>query len=334
VADGSLQPNGFIATQVRRASRNLAIWNGLLLLGLLVTGALSAVYYVNFFFGPFPADDKALVDAAGHPGSGGLIRYVELHDRQLVPTGINVVTTVDGKPRSSTPYFFTPVGDRVMLVLAESPADGRHLVGPLYAVPDKVEKEVIERVTQRHPQLRGRFLPVMVNATAAFTIVGWIGLVILVPLTLLALANLGRAVLYGVLPHLHPAARHQECAANIDQEVDAGTVDQFGAVTVTRSWLLRKTAFGLRAVPLHNTVWVFGQTARGIHVVVIRLKSGKTVYAKVPGKDLAAAVQAVAARVPWVFVGYDDERASRWKKQPTEVIREAQDRHQQYERSH
>jgi len=111
-------------------------------------------------------------------------------------------------------------------------------------------------------------------------------------------------------------------------------VDQFGAVSVTRSWLLQKTAFGMRAVPLHDTVWVNGQTARGIHVVVIRLESGTTVYAKVPGKDLAAAVQAVAERVPWAFVGYDTERAARWQKQPTEVIREAQVRRRQHERDH
>src|SRR5207248_3195018 len=108
---------------------------------------------------------------------------------QLFPTGMAVVTTVDGKPRASTPYFFTPVGDRVMLVLAESAADGRRLVGPLYAVPDKVEKEVIDKIVQQRPDLQGRFLPVMVNGVAAFTVIGWIGLGVLIPLTLLAAVN-------------------------------------------------------------------------------------------------------------------------------------------------
>jgi hypothetical protein len=326
-------PSRFIAMQVGRACRNLVIWNGLLLLSLVAIGALSAVYYFNFFFGPFPADDKALLEAAEHPGNGGLISYVALHDRQLLPTGFKVVTTVDGKPRSSTPYFFTPVGDRVMLVMAQSEADGRSLVGPLYAVPDKVQREVVEPVVQRHPELRGRFLPVMINGVAAFTVVGWIGLGVLIPLTLLAVANLFRAALYLVLPILHPVARNRERAEDIDQEVDEGPAQQFAAVTITRSWLLRRTTFGLRAVRLRDAVWVYGQTARGIHAVVICLRSGKTVYAKVPAKDQLLAVQTVAERVPWAFVGHNKELASRWRTQREAVIREAQDRRQQMERN-
>jgi hypothetical protein len=320
------QSNQFIAGQVRHACRNLAIWNGLLLVGVIATFGLSATYYFNFFFGPFPADDQKLLAADQHGSAGSLLRYVELRDRQLFPTGMTLVSTVNGKPRESTPYFFTPVGDRVMLVLAESAADGAHLVGPLYVVPDSVQKEVIDKVVQKRPELQGRFLPVMVNGVAAYRVIGWIGLGILIPLTLVAVANLGRAMLYGLLPHLHPAARDPDRADEIDREVEVGPIERFGALTLTPSWLLQPTAFGLRIVPLHDVVWAFGRSNRGIHVVVLALNTGKTVYAKVPGKALAAAVMAVAARVPWALVGYDKERAARWQKQRAELIREAEAR--------
>jgi hypothetical protein len=167
----------------------------LVILGFLLALAIfSSRYYDYFFRGPFPIDDAGLDALAGQPGNGGLLSYVELKNRELVPTGVTEITKVNGRETASDPYFMTRVGERMMIVQAKTVADGRHLVGPIYRVPDSVEKEVIARVVERQPELRDKFLPVMINANAAFRVIGYIGLAFCVPTALICLFHVARAV--------------------------------------------------------------------------------------------------------------------------------------------
>src|SRR5678816_1907483 len=133
---------GWMAGQVRRAARNSLIWNGVVLLLVALVAWLSSTYYYHFFFGPFPYNDARVLKAAENPGTGGLLAYIDLLDHQLLETGVKNVMTQDGKPLYSTPYFMTPVGDKMMIVMSEDEGDGKHLVGPLSKV-GKLEEEVI-----------------------------------------------------------------------------------------------------------------------------------------------------------------------------------------------
>src|SRR6185436_15155403 len=137
-------------------------WNGVVLFLMALLVWFSGNYYYNFFFGPFPFDDARLLQSAENPGSGGLLAYVELQPHPLQETGWKEISTTDGKPYSEVPYFMTPVGDKMMIVMAKDAADGQHLVGPLYKVRD-LEAGVIAFMEERHPELRGRFLPVQLN---------------------------------------------------------------------------------------------------------------------------------------------------------------------------
>jgi len=114
---------GWIAGQVRRASRNSLIWNGVVLFLMALLIWFSGNYYYNFFCGPFPFDDARLLQAAENPGSGGLLAYVELQPHPLQETGWKEISTTDGKPYSEVPYFMTPVGDKMMIVMAKDAAD-------------------------------------------------------------------------------------------------------------------------------------------------------------------------------------------------------------------
>ena len=58
---------GWIAGQVRRASRNSLIWSGIPLLLLALLGWFCGNYYYNFFYGPFPYDDALILKAAENP---------------------------------------------------------------------------------------------------------------------------------------------------------------------------------------------------------------------------------------------------------------------------
>jgi hypothetical protein len=177
-----------IVARRRRPVASLVILGFLLSLSILTRN-----YYYNFFCGPFPVDDEGLARIAQEPGGGGLLSYVELNNHQLVPTGITEITTVNDRQTASDPYFMTQVGEQMMIVQAKTAGDGRHFAGPLYRVPESVEKEVIAKVVEAHPELRGRFLPVMVNANAAFRVIGYIGLAFCVPVALICLFHVARA---------------------------------------------------------------------------------------------------------------------------------------------
>jgi hypothetical protein len=325
------ESESFVRSQVRRANRNLLIWNLMILAALAVLAWFTRVYYYNFFFGPFPADDGALLDYAREPGHGELLRYLDLGQRQLLPSGFVEVSTRNDQPYSRIPYFLTRVGgDRYLVVQAERADDGRHLVGPLYRVPDDVRREVIDRVVQRQPALRDHVLPVMFNNAAAFRVAGYIGLAVFVPLGLLSLVNLGRAAVRVVNPTAHPAARDQDRAEAIDEEVSAGPAERFGRATLTRSWVVWPTAFGMKAVRLKDAVWVYPVVVGGRHAVVLQLRNRKSAVVSLKAPAVQPLLKAILARVPWVLAGYDKQRYLTWRKRPDEVIAEAEERRESY----
>jgi hypothetical protein len=168
----------------------------------------------------------------------------------------------------------------------------------------------------------------MLNAEAAFRVIGFIGLAVGIPAALLLGFNVGRALLRMADPRRHPVARDAEAAGEIDHEVAVGPVERFGPATVTRSWLLRPTAFGLTAVRLGEAVWVYGLSVGGRHVAVIRLRSKKTAFVRLPRQALPAALQAIAARAPWALVGFDREREQEWRTRPAGLIAAADARRQ------
>jgi hypothetical protein len=308
----------FIRTQVRRANRNLLLWNASFLLLMLGLAWLSRTYWYNFFFGPFRVTDNSLLALAREPG-GGLLAYVELQGRKLTTTSFTEVTTVDNRLHTSFRFFTTPVGDRLLLVLARSSGDEQRLLGTVYRVPDEVDRDVIGGLIRKRPELRGRFLPVMLNATVAFPIFGWVCLAIVSPLALLCLVNLARGLLRSANPRLHPLARPEEIAAQIDREVAEDSAQRFGTVFVTRSWLLQPTTFGLRRIRLEDAVWVCELTGARFGLV-FRLRNGKTTGVLLKRGLAAPALQAVVNRVPWILAGFDPQRLQDWQKRRSELI--------------
>jgi len=172
----------------------LLITNLALFIGIVVVIAATWNYWRNFFSGPAIVDDNFLLNAGASSKPGELIRYVELSDRQLIGTGWEGVMTQDGKCLYSDEFFIMPVKDQFMLVQADSPADGRRLIGPLYKFNSPVEREIYGSIQSEHPEWRGRVLPTMINGKAAFHVIGYLGLIVLCPLTVLSLVNIFRAI--------------------------------------------------------------------------------------------------------------------------------------------
>lgn len=177
--------------------RTLLIVNGFLLAALLAGAWFTRTYYYNFIYGPFPVGDEALLAAANDPGNGELLSYVELKDRRLIPTRWAETTTVErrGEKRLHTElvYALVRVGDRFLLVLASKGDDGSRLVGPLYAIHRDIDRKAAAGIERDMPE-QAPLLPVMLNATAAFPVAGYLGLGLATPLAILCLVNLARAV--------------------------------------------------------------------------------------------------------------------------------------------
>src|SRR5207248_2073695 len=114
----SVTLDGWVAEQVRRASRNSLLWNGVVLAIMLALVGWSGNYFYHFFRGPQPVDDAAILQWAANPGNGNLLAYVEMRDRKLLPTGWQEVSTSDDAVYSVVPYFMTPIGDKFLIVKA------------------------------------------------------------------------------------------------------------------------------------------------------------------------------------------------------------------------
>jgi len=325
VPDLSAASSSWIASQVRRASRNSLIWHGVTLLCIAAIGWLSSNYYYNFFLGPFPYDDAKLLKAAENPGSGGLLAYIELNDRQLIETGWREISTADGKPYSEVPYFMTPVGDKLMIVMAEDAAEGRRLVGPLYKVHER-EARVISQMEQKHPEMKGKFLPVQLNGVAAFRVIGVIGLVVLIPISFLCLFNIAKALWSLQHPAAHRIARQlarfgdpKDIAAGIDREMSAGPVTRYGKSLLTSLWLLRPTAFGMITIHLPDIVWMY-HLEQVESFAVLCLRTGKAVPVPLRGQQVEQLLAEIHERVPWVLYGYDLERLKAWRTSQADII--------------
>jgi hypothetical protein len=192
---GSTQPNP--APGSPPAKRKLPIASLVILAGVGLIVWLSSTYYRFFFSGPVPADDARLLADAAKVDQGGLIDYVRVDDRKLMASGYQEENTTNGTITSTNPYWLLPVDDKLMLVMTESNADLQHLVGPISPISMKSTIEIREMLLEKHPELKDRLLPVMLNAAAAYNVIGYIGLVVLPLVTLLCLLNIAWRLLRG-----------------------------------------------------------------------------------------------------------------------------------------
>ncbi len=320
----------FVEAQVARTNRNLFLWNGIVLLILVMCTAVMHNYWRGFFHGPFAYDDAALLAAAEHPVSFPLIDYVNVGQRKLIDTGWRQIMTLDDKERSITPYFLMRVGDKMMLVQAESATVGRPLTGSLYEVSNHTRSEVVDHLIKRSPELNGRILPVILNATVAYNVSGYVFLCVIGPFALLCLINIVRGAIRIAVPARHPILRRlalfgepEAVAREINQETGQGTAMRFGSrLILTPNWLIWPLKFNLKCVRLADIVWIYHNvvTSHGVHSLVVCTRDRKMQAVVLKKGQAPEALAAIAKQVPWAFAGFDLERSKVWRKDPAKVV--------------
>jgi len=334
---GIFNPTGYIGGHLRRTNRNLLLWNAVLLLIVLLIVGLMHTYWYCFFRGPFPANDAMLLEAAGHTDSWGLITWVDLRNRTLLPTGWQEVSTSNDVPYERLPYYLMPVGAHGQMMLVQSHVGGEHLIATVYPMPRGTRDEVVAAIVRKHPELKGRILPVMLNAAAAFRVFGYILLPILALISLIAVTNLARVALRTGDPRGHPILRKLGAtglpdaqAARIDMEIAGGSARQFGKAMVLSSMILRPTPFGLQIARIEPTVWAYAINVSGRHCAVLCQRDGKLLSIPLTAATVGEFLTLIAQRVPWALSGYDAARYRQWRKDSSAIIAQAEERRKEY----
>jgi hypothetical protein len=324
-------PEGFIAHQIRGVSRRLLLWNGIVV-GLVPIVIWVLWFYLAWFFhGPELVDDAFILDAAKGP-TRSLIAYVELRDRRLVPTGYVEESSQNGKVYSTTAYYFIAVDGQLMLVKALPNAQGQRLVGPLESITVKVDQHALAAIVAKNPQLRDRILPVMLNASAAFNVFGYVLFGIVTPILVLCSYNMARAVIRRGRTRMHPVWRMLarqgnpfELSRAIDDEMAEKSVLTVGKAFITRNWLLRPTLFGLIACRMDDIAWAFHAIISGDNVATLAFRDGRMIGIPLH-RNTPELLARVYQRAPWVEKGWDRDKATKWRTQRARFLAEVDSR--------
>src|SRR5260370_13802943 len=152
----------FISRQIRRTNRNLCLMGGgiLIILGLFLAAGRRDSY--NFIFGPFPVQGSELVSIS-NPDLPKRY-FLKVEGEKSFPTGMGELEE-GSKDKLRTaivaPSVYKP------LLLVNTPRDNHQLqfTGTLMAVPAEVSNRVVHLWEEKRPDLKGAFLPFMLDAT-------------------------------------------------------------------------------------------------------------------------------------------------------------------------
>jgi len=328
--------DGYIAQQIRRCNRNSLAFFAVTMALLLLAGAASWRYLYNFFRGPFPTDPFQLL-TVNDPGT--LKQYFV-----TIPAGepINTGGSEEEDGQTKARFVAVVVGHRFLLVKAPL-NDQKEFTGELTAIPEEVRSKIVAPSEAGEADLKGSFLPVMLDASDSFRSPGYWGLGIGLAFAVIAVAVLRGS--YSSDPARHPIIVRLEklgpgldLAANIDQEMHSGQVLKFGPTALlTPSWLLSPSTFSLKLLRLQDLAWFYKKvTTHRVNFVpvgksysVVAWDRYKTVFMVEMGRKEEAGnslLQELVRRAPWAIAGYSADLQKLWLKDYRQVVAAVEER--------
>jgi hypothetical protein len=300
------------------------------MLGLLIVFlgvVLNARYLFNMFLGPFDttqANVLALNDA-----NDTFRYYMNLEGDDHADTGYTYVNKSDsGKETIEYYYHVLVLGDKFLLVKTKQAEIDNRQTGALVDMPSDVQKEVITQLEVEVPQIKGAFLPMMLDATD-FRTGGFIGLAVAAVIALLSAIGVLLAFYRFANPEAHPAMKalaRYGTLATVTNEINmemSNPHEQVGKkIHFTRSWLV-STASGLQAMPYRDMIWCYKQVTQhrtnGIptgktYAAFVNDRHGTSI--NIPGKEkeINQLLEFAMRSSPGVVTGYSDELSNLWRK--------------------
>jgi hypothetical protein len=324
---------GFLEKEIRRVGRNcmLAGLGGLVIISVLFWA--EGRYFFNFFHGPFRIDQATLVSIQNPDARREA--FVTIQGDETLETGFE---------ESNTDYFITthhPIlalkaGDRLLLVKVSKDTEATQFSGDLTSIPSDVRSEVLSVLQQRNPELKDRFLPVMLDATS-YRLNGYIGSAAGTLFGLALLWFLLKGLQWRAKPETHPVWKKlgkygsaQQVGSQLDAEVRSeGGGETFGAARLTTNWLVHSSAFNIEVMRIADVVWAYLQVVKHYHSGI---PTGKSHFVKVFDREGASAtistkkklapdlLQSIQRRVPWAIYSFSPGLEQMWKKRRAEFL--------------
>jgi hypothetical protein len=324
---------GFLEKELRRVGRNCVLvgLGGLVIISVLFWA--EGRYFFNFFHGPFRIDQATLLSIQNPDARRE--SFVTIQGDETLDTGFE---------ESNTDYFITthhPIlalkaGDRLLLVKVSKDTEATQFSGDLTSIPSDVRSEVLSVLQQRNPELKDRFLPVMLDATS-YRLNGYIGIAAGTLFGLALLWSLLKGLQWRAKPETHPVWKKlgkygsaQQVGSQLDAEVRSeGGGETFGAAHLTTNWLVHSSAFNIEVMRIADVVWAYLQIVKHYHSGI---PTGKSHFVKVFDREGALAtistkknvapdlLQSIQRRVPWAIYSFSPGLEQMWKKRRAEFL--------------
>jgi hypothetical protein len=326
---------------IRRCNRNLLITGAFIVLALLGLAAFNNRYFYNFFLGPFAVDGSTLATTA-NPVAGSKY-FVAIKGDQVIETGFQQVQKrVDKYTREvksetvTADYVALGVGGRLLLVKTPVGHTGTEFTGALVEIPEDINSQFISEVGRKRQEMRGVFLPVMLDATD-FRWSGYLGLGIGVPLLAFGVWSLAKAGKRMANHDAHPIIKSlarfglpRNVVTTIDEEAKNGAqTASIDSLTLTPSWLLYATRYSLAVLRCDEVIWAYKKVTKHsvnfiptgkTYAVIVGRRDGKLQEITCRQKKADAILEELARRWPWTLIGYSDDLAAAWKSNRGAVI--------------
>lgn len=319
----------FIARQIRRTNRNLFLLGTVLvaIIGTILGIERRAAY--NFVLGPFPIQASEL---SGIWNPDVPKRYfLKVQGEKSIPTGTQEVDQNDHSHVRAEVVALV-VGKRLLLV--KTPKDNRQLqfAGAIVPIPAEVQSGVVRDTEAKYPQMKGVFLPYMLDATGfrdrdsifaaiAVAVFGGLGL-LLMGISIFRQSNPDK---HPLLAKLQRYGQVQDIRMQIDSELRSeGGGERFGALRFTTNWVIQALAYQTNVMQVREVLWAFPKVTKHYHNGI---PTGKTYSAtlrdscgqslEVSGKKdtVPVLLQTLQRRMPWILVGYSKELDALWQKE-------------------
>ena len=319
----------FISRQIRRTNRNLFLFGGCILtiLGLLVGFGWRDTY--NFLYGPFPVQNSELVSISNPDVPKHF--FLKVEGEESFATGMR---EVDAGNHDKIRAEVVALVVEKRLLLVKTPADNHQVqfTGTLTAVPAKLQHEVIQAEEEKHPELKGTFLPFMLDATGFRKGDNFLVAIAGVGLGALGLLLVGIPLRRQLQPDRHPLfaqlAKYgglQDVRMRIDSEMRGeGGGEKFGTMQITTNWLIQAGAYKTSVMATKDVVWAYPKVTKHYHngiptgktySAIVRDSKGQSLEISGKKDSVPKLMEPLQRRMPWVLVGFSKELEALWLKE-------------------
>ncbi len=317
----SAQINGsFLDRQIQRTNRNLLLVGLLLIVAVVGYAVGERRYLYNFFKGPFEITPQQLVSI--QQPDAQLRYFVTVKGDESSDTGVQEVERESsGSETVKAKFSVLLVAKRILVVKSDPNESGTAFRGELSEISADVRTNVIAPILKEHPNASQAFLPFMLDTTG-FRTEGFVALALGIPALALAgwliLKVIRRRAEAATHPVVQAVSRYGslfDVAQQLDLELQ-GSPMKIGRATITQSWVVLPSRFGLSLCRIPDLIWAYKKVTRHYHnfiptgktyEVIMYDRHGKPLQMQSRQKKIDAMLALLAERAPWAIYGYSDD---------------------------